>query len=270
LVHGDSTRFTQALLNLAGNSVKFTDHGSIVIRVRQQETQNKQILVRVEVEDSGIGIPSEDLARLFAPFEQVDASISRRHGGTGLGLVITRRLAKMMGGEAGGESLPGKGSTFWFTVLLKPGAPSNKTLKLSQINMSAGEELKRNFTGTRLLVVEDEPINQEVATILLNEVGMDVTVANNGLEALTLATNQQFSLVLMDMQMPKMDGLEATRRIRKLPGWEVVPVVAMTANAFAEDRTHCLEAGMNDFITKPFDPEKFYSLLLSWLSNSKV
>lgn len=270
LVHGDSTRFTQALLNLAGNSVKFTDQGSIVIRVRQQETQNKQILVRVEVEDRGIGIPSEDLARLFAPFEQVDASISRRHGGTGLGLVITRRLAKIMGGEAGGESLPGKGSTFWFTVLLKPSAPSNQTLKLSQINMSAGEELKRNFTGTRLLVVEDEPINQEVATILLNDVGMDVTVANNGLEAVTLATHQQFSLVLMDMQMPKMDGLEATRRIRKLPGWEVVPVVAMTANAFAEDRRHCLEAGMNDFITKPFDPEKFYGLLLTWLRNSKA
>lgn len=138
------------------------------------------------------------------------------------------------------------------------------------MGLSAEAVLVRDFTGTRLLVVEDEPINQEVASILLSDVGLHVSVANNGLEALNLATHEQFALVLMDMQMPEMDGLEATRRIRQLPGWNAVPILAMTANAFAEDRLRCLDAGMNDFITKPFDPEKFYVLLLDWLSKHKV
>jgi len=266
LLRGDPTRFTQALLNLVGNAVKFTDHGAIVIRIRQQPINDNQVLVRTEVEDNGIGIAADDLQRLFRPFEQVDGSQTRRYSGTGLGLAITRRLAELMGGKAGVESTPGKGSTFWFTTRLKIVTAKPLMQEESKNHEPDKDILKKKFAGLHILVVEDEPINQLIATTFLEDVGMEVKVANNGLEALNLVAAEPFALILMDMQMPEMDGIEATRKIRQLPNeWNTVPIVAMTANAFTEDRAKCLEAGMNDFITKPIYPENFYTLLLFWL-----
>lgn len=265
-LRGDPTRFTQAFLNLAGNAVKFTEHGFVTLRVLRQQESAEKVLVRVEVEDSGAGIPAAVLARLFTPFEQGESSSARRFGGTGLGLTITRRLAEMMGGEAGVSSTMGRGSIFWFTAWLsRTGAAQAEPSAF--LNAGTEEEvLRRKFHGSKVLLVEDEPVNQEVAQMFLNDIGFSVSIANNGLEALDLAAQGDFDLVLMDIQMPEMDGLEAARQIRRLAGWAKVPIVAMTANAFAEDRERCILAGMNDFLPKPFNPDKFFSTLLHWLT----
>ena len=268
-VHGDPTRFTQAILNLAGNAVKFTDAGSITLRICPQEEKDDHVLIRVEVEDSGIGIPADVLPRLFSAFEQGDTSNTRKYGGTGLGLTITKRLAELMGGNAGVTSTEGSGSTFWFTAWLKIA----QTVVTTAIDLRPTESaeciLLRDFKGSQVLLVEDEPINQEVAMILLDDAGLSVSLAANGLEAVAQARQQKFALVLMDMQMPELDGVEATRQIRTLPGWATVPIIAMTANAFAEDRARCLAAGMNDFLPKPFAPEKLFAILLHWLKKQR-
>ena len=268
-VHGDPTRFTQAVLNLAGNAVKFTDAGSITLRICRQEEKDDRVLVRIEVQDSGIGIPADVLPRLFSAFEQGDTSNTRKYGGTGLGLTITRRLAELMGGNAGVSSMEGSGSTFWFTAWLKIARNvTNKAIDLEQTE-SAECILARDFQGSHVLLVEDEPINQEVAMILLGDAGLTVSLAANGVEAVAQARQQKFALVLMDMQMPELDGVEATRQIRTLPDWDTVPIIAMTANAFAEDRARCLAAGMNDFLPKPFIPEKLFAILLHWLEKQR-
>ncbi len=395
-LRGDALRLAQVLLNFAGNALKFTERGFIMIRARLLHEQNGHIQVRFDVRDTGVGIAQDDIPRLFQAFEQADNSTTRRFGGTGLGLAISRRLVELMGGTVGVESCEGQGSTFWFTVRLErvSMAPAQPELaerrvlvaehvpeirealggmllglglhptvvgsaqevldmvELSQMEghpfelimldahmpqlrvldmvhrlhdiapnqhalvlMGSGQEfssgvpegvattlykpvtfanlssclhkalgmtkpgpsscaegaaalavrLRKHHGGSRVLLVEDNPMNQEVALDILREGGMDVDVADNGLIAVTMVRQRAYALIFMDMQMPVMDGLDATRAIRALPEGGNMPILAMTANAFAEDKQRCLEAGMNDHLAKPATPEQLYRALLHWL-----
>ena len=408
VANGDVTRLSQALLNYLGNAVKFTERGTITLRAAIIEENSDDMLFRFEVADSGIGIAAEHLPRLFHAFEQADSSTTRRFGGTGLGLAITRRLARLMGGDAGVESTPGVGSTFWLTarlrrvsvtsdrylippiqgkralvvddtlitrmvhtqllrmtgleseavasgrsaleiisaadagerpfellmvdllmpdmdgfevmamlrglpllhqpmvwlvtasgdtvilddarkvgfdeVLLKPLSATllhdallrhlpaltgqHESVPAAPVEGPEGDAeavLQRDFQHARLLLVEDDPINQEVALLVLGDIGWQVDIADHGQEAVEMAAANAYDLILMDMQMPVMGGLEATGIIRRMPQHQRVPILAMTANAFAEDRKACLAAGMNDFIAKPVVPEKLFGILLKWL-----
>ena len=263
---GDVTRLRQSLLNLAGNAVKFTQCGGIRIGARLISQQDEALIVRFEVVDTGIGLTPEQQERLFQPFQQADSTTSRTYGGTGLGLSLTRRLVEIMGGKVGVESIHGAGSTFWFEVPLQSGHGPMPSVIDEAGPADAVAQLWARHHGARVLLVEDNIINAEVVLELLHGVGLDVTTAGNGRIAVERAVEQTFDLVLMDMQMPEMGGLEATRIVRVLPGWAEVPIIALTANAFAEDRDACLEAGMNDVLAKPVEPAKLYAVLLLWLS----
>jgi len=219
--------------------------------------------VRFEVEDTGIGIPPDTLPRLFRVFEQADNSTTRKYGGTGLGLVITRRLAELMGGESGVESTPGIGSRFWFTARLNK--EERRERLPSAASMNAETLLRQRFQGRRILLVDDEPINLEVARSLLENTGLVVDTAEDGVEAVERAKETRYAAILMDVQMPRLDGLEATRQIRALPTYRDVPILAMTANAFAEDKASFLAAGMNDALIKPFNPTQLFSALIKHL-----
>jgi len=264
---GDRTRLTQALVNYLSNAVKFTERGSITLATRVLEREGDKLLVRFEVTDTGIGIAPESLARLFTAFEQADSSTTRRYGGSGLGLAITDRLARLMGGEAGAHSTLGQGSTFWFTAWLQstdsaPALPRPMGAQALREFMHS-----HNYSDRKLLLVEDDPVNQLVAQELLSGAGLRFELAMTGTQAVEMASRTVYDLILMDMYMPEMDGLEATRRIRDLPGCAQVPIVAMTANAFGEDRQSCLAAGMNDFVEKPVNPNKLFATVQRWLEH---
>ena len=265
---GDATRLQQALLNLATNAVKFTAQGQVTVMARVQEQNDDQVVLRFEVADTGVGIAPEALPRLFAAFEQADNSTSRQYGGTGLGLAITRRLAQLMGGDAGAQSELGKGSSFWFTARLKR-APASQAHPTALVTDDAATTIRRHHAGRRVLLAEDDLINREVASALLKDLGLIVDTAVNGREAVALARQGGYALILMDMQMPEMDGIEATRQIREQAGNRERPILALTANAFAEDKARCLAAGMNDFIGKPVMPERLHASLLRWLQQTE-
>jgi len=263
--NGDPTRLGQILLNLAGNALKFTTSGAITVRCRCIEEQPDEVLLHWEVADTGIGIDPAAQARLFTAFEQADNSMTRKYGGTGLGLAISQRLVHMMGGEIGMESTPGEGSTFWFTVRLGQAATTDVPPAPTFSAQSADERLLNVHAGTRILLAEDEPVNQEVSRCLLEDVGLVVDLAEDGQQALELARQNHYALILMDMQMPNLNGVDATKAIRELPGYAQTPILAMTANAFDEDRQRCLDAGMNDHIGKPVDPNVLFETLSKWL-----
>ncbi|MEH6625637.1 MAG: MASE3 domain-containing protein [Motiliproteus sp.] len=266
---GDSTRLRQALLNFAGNAVKFTERGCVTLKAEMLEDQGEQVLIRFEVQDTGIGIDPDKLSDLFNAFEQADSSTTRKYGGSGLGLAITRRLAQVMGGNVGAESELGRGSTFWFTVRLER-CWGERPLTTTARVVDAEADLRANHSGCRILLAEDNPINREVATELLSSAGLLVDTAENGRQALERIHQHVYDLVLMDLQMPEMDGIEATRLIRSIPMQSNLPVLAMTANIFEEDRQTCREVGMNDFVAKPVDPENLYLTLSKWLPEKNV
>ncbi len=265
-LRGDQTRLRQALLNYASNAVKFTASGTVWLRALLLAERDDSLHVRFEVQDTGPGIAPDKLPNLFQAFEQADSATTRHFGGTGLGLAITRRLTNLMGGDVGVTSTPGVGSTFWFEVWIERGvAILPVDLPPPDGRGDAEEILRRRESRARLLLVEDNEINREVAMALLHSVGMVADSAVTGEEALEMARKRHYDLVLMDMHMPEMDGMQATQAIRGLPGWSQTPILALTANAFDEDRRACERAGMNDFIIKPVNPEVLFGALLKWL-----
>ena len=268
-LYGDPARIEQALLNYTSNAIKFSSAGTVVLRVRVAEQSASDTLLRFEVQDTGIGIDPEAQGRLFMSFEQADNSTTREFGGTGLGLAITRRLAELMGGGVGLQSTLGQGSTFWFTVRLRKQAPDVVPLQGSNPEQDDASTLRRDFAGRRILLVEDDAISREVAQLILTLVGLQVDEAENGMAAVELAAKNDYALILMDMQMPVLDGLGATRLIRASETGRQVPILAMTANVFSEDRQRCTEAGMNAFLSKPIVPNKLFAMILQWLMRTE-
>ena len=265
---GDPTRIQQAVLNFANNALKFTEKGSVTLRANILQDDADFVTILFEVIDTGIGINAETLPRLFGAFEQADNSTTRKYGGTGLGLAITRRLADLMGGEVGVDSTPNAGSRFWFSARLRRGDAAAGADDDAGVNAEA--LIRRHYRGQRILVVDDEPVNLEVAKMLMEDTALLVDTAEDGEKACALAATERYALILMDMQMPRMDGLDATRCIRKDPAYVDTPIIAMTANAFAEDRARCLAAGMTDFLVKPFSPNSLFEILLRGLRQGET
>ena len=261
---GDPTRLRQALLNLAGNAVKFTERGSVQVRVQALQQAPGQATLRFEVRDTGIGLSAEQIERLFVPFEQADASTTRRFGGTGLGLAITRRLAAMMGGEVGASGTPGEGSCFWFTATFGlPAAPQAPRADADAAQVDALQRLRQCHAGARVLVADDDPVNLDVARAMLEHAGLEVTTVNDGKAALDACATARYDVLLLDMHMPGMDGPQAATALRR--AGVRTPIVALTASVFDEDRDECLAAGMDHFLPKPCPPEHLYGCLIEAL-----
>jgi signal transduction histidine kinase/CheY-like chemotaxis protein len=269
-IRSDAVRLRQILMNLMGNAVKFSPSaeegapGSIDLRVDSLASATGEYVLLFTVTDKGIGMTEEQQAKLFRPFSQADASTVRKFGGTGLGLAICKRLAELMGGSIGVKSCLGEGSSFWFTIRALPAQPLAADAGLPAAIHGKVTELRRS--RERILLVEDNKINQKVALLMLKRLGVEADIASNGAEALEAMASRSYRLILMDCQMPEMDGFEATRRIRAQNDYDAkVPIIAMTANAFAEDRDACLAAGMDDYLSKPVRQDDLQSKLERWL-----
>lgn len=275
---GDPTRIRQILMNLLSNAIKFTEFGEISIVLESKQVTAEQVLVTAAVKDSGIGIPEERLEKIFEPFTQVDGSQSRKYGGTGLGLAISKEFVYMMGGKIWAESIPNSGSVFHFTLKLKlsdviqPGKNSKSSITASgyfihpKRSKQKNEELKQKRGITNILLAEDNLINRKVVVRILNQAGFNVEVAGNGAEAYQLYQDRKFDAILMDVQMPEVDGLEATSRIRKSDNGDSIPIIALTAHALTGDKEKCLAAGMNDYLSKPIEADLLISTLDQWLN----
>ncbi|MBF0127676.1 MAG: response regulator [Magnetococcales bacterium] len=280
---GDPLRIGQVLINYVNNAVKFTAQGEIDLRVRVAEQGEREVVLHFAVKDTGIGLTEQQCALLFESFQQADTSTTRKFGGTGLGLAISRRLAELMGGEVGVESLPGVGSTFWFTARLALGETQrpmplpepewcNRRAPMSATAFPRSDLIRKlvPIQGASILLVEDNELNQEVALDLLRDAGFVVDLAENGGVAVEKVRAHRYDVVLMDVQMPVMDGVTATREIRGLPQGAHLPIVAMTANALQSEREICLGAGMNDHVSKPIHPEVLWNTLLRWVKPGPI
>ena len=259
---GDSLRLSQVMLNLCGNAIKFTEKGTVALRIIQEMETEHDVRLRFEVSDTGLGMTQEQLSRLFQPFAQADVSTTRKYGGTGLGLVISKLLVELMGGSIQVESTPGRGSKFFFTLTFAKASQED----MAKEGLPAPLQDNSSLAGLRILLAEDNEINQEIAIALLENLGITVVVANNGQEAVNILAEEDVDGVLMDIQMPVMDGLTAAKLIRQ-QGREAVrhvPIIAMTAHAMQEDRDKSLAAGMNDHITKPIDIDELQLKLVLW------
>jgi len=255
-IESDPTRLRQILLNLLSNALKFTDHGRIIVRCSRESVEDEDFM-RFEIEDTGIGIPADRQHLLFRDFSQIDSSTTRRYGGTGLGLSICKRLARAMGGEIGVRSVPGAGSTIWFTIALRA-CPAP--------DLSVGRDPTASVANpAHVLVADDLEMNRDIVAAMLRRAGHSVRGVENGRQVVIAVQESDFDLVLMDMEMPEMDGVEATRTIRRLDERvRHIPIVALTANAFSEDQQRCREAGMNDFLPKPISRDGLLAMVAKW------
>lgn len=262
-VHGDPMRLRQILTNLIGNAIKFTEQGSVSVEVELAGRSAEDCWLRFRIQDTGIGIPREVRERLFRPFEQGDSSATRRHGGAGLGLAISHQLVSMMGGEIGVESEPGRGSTFWFTARFG-------RAELDSPVTARDQEQVCMHGRAKVLVAEDNEVNRRVIVRLLEKAGHQVQAVSSGPEALEALRRSRYDLVLMDVQMPELDGLETTRQIRRLADVACrTPIIALTANAMSGDRERCLAAGMDDYLSKPVRREEVLATIQKWLPRSQ-
>lgn len=265
---GDPLRLRQILINLLTNAIKFTpDSGVVTLKIYASQITSDDALLKVEVKDSGIGMDQATKDRLFKPFEQADASTTRKFGGTGLGLSICKRLVEIMGGEIGVESVLSQGSTFWFTSRFALGPSMENLIPDVQTPDWMKDEVQEKAEPIKVLMAEDHLVNQIVMKALLEKYNLEVKIVNNGLEAIEAAKTGEFRLIFMDCQMPEMDGYEATKHIRSLPDGSIsrLPIIALTANAMSGDKEHCLECGMNGFIAKPVEIPELENQLRQWL-----
>ena len=258
---GDVVKLEQVLINLASNAIKFTREGAVSIEAQLLKLSIDTIEVRFAVTDTGIGIEASKLEQIFHPFEQADMELTRQYGGVGLGLSINRKLVEMMGGQMGVDTVVGKGSRFWVHLKLK----RSQAIAPPRSHLSPLQSLQAMTAKPSILLVDDDYFNQSIFSELLRQAGLSVDVANDGAEALAKAASGRYALILMDVQMPIMNGLDATRAIRQLADYQQTPIVAISANAFDEDRQRCFEAGMNAFLAKPLMPELLYNELAKWL-----